>query len=216
MLFVGDDWAEDHHDIELVDDTGRRLAKARLPEGIEGISRLHALLADHLPEEWADPDTAPSAGRWWSGSRPTGARGWPRWSRPAAKSMRSTRCPLPATANATPPPGRSRAIPHPPRIHGWPGLSCSPAGYFCGSFSQWWVLFSVVGGGGQGRAARPRQRRIPASYRRRPVSSRSDDGPVLAQGDPDTTRPAGQSPPKLASRCVDSQFGPRIHGPAPA
>ena len=23
MLFVGDDWAEDHHDIEIVDDTGR-------------------------------------------------------------------------------------------------------------------------------------------------------------------------------------------------
>lgn len=57
MLFVGDDWAEDHHDIEIQDETGRRLAKARLPEGIEGISRLHALLAGHLPEEWADPDT---------------------------------------------------------------------------------------------------------------------------------------------------------------
>src|SRR3954470_20047036 len=24
---------------------------------MEGISRLHALLAEHLPEEWADPDT---------------------------------------------------------------------------------------------------------------------------------------------------------------
>ena len=22
MLFVGDDWAEDHHDVEIVDDTG--------------------------------------------------------------------------------------------------------------------------------------------------------------------------------------------------
>jgi hypothetical protein len=57
VLFVGDDWAEDHHDVEVVDEDGRRLVKARLPEGIEGISRLHALLADHLPEEWADPDT---------------------------------------------------------------------------------------------------------------------------------------------------------------
>ncbi|SFB63504.1 hypothetical protein SAMN05216266_13533, partial [Amycolatopsis marina] len=26
-LFVGDDWAEDHHDIELMDMAGRRLAK---------------------------------------------------------------------------------------------------------------------------------------------------------------------------------------------
>jgi hypothetical protein len=57
VLFVGDDWAEDHHDIEIQDEAGRRLVKARLPEGIEGISRLHALLAEHLPEEWADPDT---------------------------------------------------------------------------------------------------------------------------------------------------------------
>jgi hypothetical protein len=56
-LFVGDDWAEDHHDIEIQDETGRRLARARLPEGIEGISRLHAVLAEYLPEEWADPDT---------------------------------------------------------------------------------------------------------------------------------------------------------------
>lgn len=23
MLFVGDDWAEDHHDVEIVDDAGR-------------------------------------------------------------------------------------------------------------------------------------------------------------------------------------------------
>jgi hypothetical protein len=26
MLFVGDDWAEDHHDIEIVDEKGRRVA----------------------------------------------------------------------------------------------------------------------------------------------------------------------------------------------
>ena len=46
-----------HHDVELEDETGRRLARARLPEGIEGITRLHALMAGHLPEEWADPGT---------------------------------------------------------------------------------------------------------------------------------------------------------------
>ena len=37
MLFVGDDWAEDHHDVELQDERGRVLARARLPEGI-GVS----------------------------------------------------------------------------------------------------------------------------------------------------------------------------------
>jgi transposase len=54
VLFVGDDWAEDHHDVELVDGNGRRLARARLPEGLDGLSRLHALIAEHLSEEWAD------------------------------------------------------------------------------------------------------------------------------------------------------------------
>jgi hypothetical protein len=48
MVCVGDDWAEDHHDVELVDDAGRRLARARLPEGLEGVTRLHALIAGHM------------------------------------------------------------------------------------------------------------------------------------------------------------------------
>jgi transposase len=57
MLFVGDDWAEDHHDIEIQDEGGRRLARARLPEGIAGLSRLHELIAQHLTEEDVDPET---------------------------------------------------------------------------------------------------------------------------------------------------------------
>jgi transposase len=63
MLFVGDDWAEDHHDIEIVDDTGQRLVRRRLPEGLEGISRLHALIAAAMPAEWAELDDAEAAGR---------------------------------------------------------------------------------------------------------------------------------------------------------
>ena len=63
LLFVGDDWAEDHNDVELVDEQGRRLAKARLPEGVDGIARLHALVAEHLPEEWADLSAAEAASR---------------------------------------------------------------------------------------------------------------------------------------------------------
>ncbi|HSP36457.1 MAG TPA: IS110 family transposase [Frankiaceae bacterium] len=51
MLFVGDDWAEAHHDIEIQDGTGRRLAARRLPEGLAGIAALHALIAEHLPEQ---------------------------------------------------------------------------------------------------------------------------------------------------------------------
>ncbi|MDK0523954.1 IS110 family transposase [Streptomyces sp. ML-6] len=51
MLFTGDGWAEDHHDIEVRDATGRRLGTARLPEGVEGIAKLHALVARHGGED---------------------------------------------------------------------------------------------------------------------------------------------------------------------
>jgi transposase len=51
LLFVGDDWAEAHHDVELMDATGRRLAKARLPEGVAGIARLHAMIGEQLGED---------------------------------------------------------------------------------------------------------------------------------------------------------------------
>ncbi|MDT5082674.1 MAG: hypothetical protein QOJ80_7311 [Mycobacterium sp.] len=51
MLFVGDDWAEDHHDVHLINDTGDKLASRRLPEGLAGITRLHELIAEYA----ADP-----------------------------------------------------------------------------------------------------------------------------------------------------------------
>jgi transposase len=49
-LFVGDDWAEDHHDVELMDQAGRVLAKRRLPEGVAGMTALHALIGRFIPE----------------------------------------------------------------------------------------------------------------------------------------------------------------------
>ena len=48
MLFIGDDWAEDHHDVEIQDEAGRTLAARRLPEGAAGFARLHELIAAHL------------------------------------------------------------------------------------------------------------------------------------------------------------------------
>src|SRR5712692_8645924 len=48
-LFVGDDWAEDHHDVEVMDEAGRVLAKRRLPEGVAGMTRLHELIGRHVP-----------------------------------------------------------------------------------------------------------------------------------------------------------------------
>ena len=54
LLLVGDDWAEEHDDIEVMDADGRRLAKARLPEGVAGMARLHVLLAEHAGD--VDPE----------------------------------------------------------------------------------------------------------------------------------------------------------------
>jgi transposase len=63
VICVGDDWAEDHHDVELVDQDGRRLVRARLPEGLEGIARLHELVAAQMPASWAELEPAEVAGR---------------------------------------------------------------------------------------------------------------------------------------------------------
>ena len=45
MIFIGDDWAEEHHDICVMDEAGTRLASRRLPEGLTGIRQLQELIA---------------------------------------------------------------------------------------------------------------------------------------------------------------------------
>jgi transposase len=55
MLFIGDDWAEAHHDIEIEDASGVLLARRRLPEGLAGITVLHELVAEHL-DPTGEPD----------------------------------------------------------------------------------------------------------------------------------------------------------------
>ena len=54
-LFAGDDWAEDHHDVEVMDEAGKVLARRNLPEGVAGMAQLHELIGRFLPE---DPDGA--------------------------------------------------------------------------------------------------------------------------------------------------------------
>ena len=49
-VFVGHDWAEDHHDVYVEDAEGKRLAKARVPEGVEGVKRFHELVAAFVEE----------------------------------------------------------------------------------------------------------------------------------------------------------------------
>jgi len=47
-VFLGVDWAEDHHDLCLQDPSGAVVASRRIPDGLEGVQTLHALLAEHV------------------------------------------------------------------------------------------------------------------------------------------------------------------------
>lgn len=49
-VFVGHDWAEAHHDVFVQDEQGRKLGGGRLAEGIEGVARFHALVAEHIED----------------------------------------------------------------------------------------------------------------------------------------------------------------------
>jgi Transposase len=44
-VYCGIDWAEGHHDIALVDDQGRLVAKRRIGETLDGVAELTAILA---------------------------------------------------------------------------------------------------------------------------------------------------------------------------
>jgi len=57
VLFVGVDWAEDHHDVCVMAEGGEVLGKRRVPDSVVGIGDLHALVAEH-----ADDDEAVVAG----------------------------------------------------------------------------------------------------------------------------------------------------------
>jgi transposase len=50
MIFVGDDWAEDHHDVYLMNEAGQQLTSRRLPEGLKGIRQLHELIGEYVEQ----------------------------------------------------------------------------------------------------------------------------------------------------------------------
>jgi len=62
VLLVGDDWAADHHDVELMDQAGRVLARARLSEGAAGMARLDALVGDHAGDGDGEDELGVRAG----------------------------------------------------------------------------------------------------------------------------------------------------------
>jgi transposase len=50
VIFVGIDWSEDHHDACIVDVDGRVLAKGRVPESVDGVEKLHEMVAAHAED----------------------------------------------------------------------------------------------------------------------------------------------------------------------
>jgi len=49
-VFMGDDWAEDHHDVHLMDEDGNKLVSRRLPEGLDGMRVFHELVGGHVDD----------------------------------------------------------------------------------------------------------------------------------------------------------------------
>jgi transposase len=47
VIFVGIDWSEKHHDVCIIDERGEVLAKERVADGLHGVARLHAVVAEH-------------------------------------------------------------------------------------------------------------------------------------------------------------------------
>jgi transposase len=55
VLFVGVDWAEDHHDVCVLSGDGRVIAKGRVPDSVEGLGRVHEMIGAGLGENEDDP-----------------------------------------------------------------------------------------------------------------------------------------------------------------
>ena len=55
-LFVGVDWAEDHHDLCVIDASGRMRAKGRVSDDLAGVVRVHDLVASAVPAEIDDDE----------------------------------------------------------------------------------------------------------------------------------------------------------------
>ncbi len=110
--FCGIDWAEDHHDIALVDREGQLLARRRISDDADGLAALLGLLADHGDSA---EDPIPVAIETRAGCSPRAC------APPDARSTRSTRWPWPGTGTGTASPA---AIPTTATRSCWPA-SCN-------------------------------------------------------------------------------------------
>lgn len=82
-VFCGIDWAEDHHDIALVNAGGKQLAKLRISDDAAGFAQLTGLLAGHGDTEQTPIPVAIET--------PQAGCSSPACGPPAGRSSRSTR-----------------------------------------------------------------------------------------------------------------------------
>lgn len=50
MIYVGIDWAEAHHDVCVENEDGEVLTKGRVPDGVEGVERIHDMVGTHAQD----------------------------------------------------------------------------------------------------------------------------------------------------------------------
>jgi hypothetical protein len=50
VVYLGIDWAEAHHDLCLPSETGTVLGRGRVSDGVEGVARLHEMVAEHASD----------------------------------------------------------------------------------------------------------------------------------------------------------------------
>ncbi|MDJ0362751.1 transposase [Rhodococcus sp. H29-C3] len=50
MIIIGDDWAQDHHDIELMSENGDVLARFRVQEDADGLATLLTRISEHTSD----------------------------------------------------------------------------------------------------------------------------------------------------------------------
>ncbi len=61
-LFVGVDWAEEHHDVCVLDAAGRVRGKGRVSNDLAGIAKLHDVIAGAVPDDVDDNESTVTVG----------------------------------------------------------------------------------------------------------------------------------------------------------
>src|SRR6185369_16919606 len=50
MFYAGIDWADDHHDVVVIDEAGKTKKSLRVTHTVEGLAQLNSFLAEQSPQ----------------------------------------------------------------------------------------------------------------------------------------------------------------------